>query len=488
MRIKELIKSLGNEAKVSAPEDFQVKGLSCNSKEVKDGFVFVAIKGVKLNGRQFIEEAINKGAKAVVLQASSSRIHVSGKTSVIEVRDARRALAKLAAKFYGDPSSKIKVVGITGTNGKTTTSYLIEAILKEAGRSPSVIGTINYRFKDRIIPSKNTTPAPIELQSMLNEMLKNGIDYSIMEVSSHALHQDRTEGIRFHSAVFTNFTQDHLDYHKTLDNYYKSKEKLFKNLGRSAFAVINNDDRYGARLKKRTEAIPVTYGINRESCVMAKDIKFDCRGTRFTLSTPEAEIQIVSPLIGLHNVYNVLGACAWANKQGIALKVIKSAIGKFATVPGRLERIDSDAHFSIFVDYAHTEDALKNIINALRKLCKRRLVVVFGCGGERDKTKRPKMGRVVSELADYAVITSDNPRSEDPQAIIGDIRKGIRKRNYCVIPSRLEAIRKSLSIAKEGDTVLVAGKGHEDYQILKDKIIHFDDREVIRQCLNSPNY
>ncbi|MCM8789840.1 MAG: UDP-N-acetylmuramoyl-L-alanyl-D-glutamate--2,6-diaminopimelate ligase, partial [Candidatus Omnitrophica bacterium] len=488
--------SLGNEEKIClTTEDFQVKGISCNSKEVREGFVFIAIRGTKADGSEFIEEAIKRGAEAIVLQSAGhgaigigQRLPASTKIPIIQVKDARRALAKLAQKFYGNPSSKIKVVGITGTNGKTTISYLIEAIIKEAGYAPSVIGTINYRFKDKIIPSKNTTPAPIELQSLLAQMLKTGIDYSIIEVSSHALHQDRTEGMNFHSAIFTNLTQDHLDYHKTIDNYYKSKEKLFRNLKKNSFAVINNDDKYGLKLKSRTKAEVVTYGIVRSSSVMAKDLRFGCRSTSFKLLTPKGKIEILCPLIGLHNVYNVLASCAWAQREDIRFEAIKSAIEKFAPVPGRLERIDFDGKFKVFVDYAHTEDALKNIIASLRRLCRNRLIVVFGCGGDRDKTKRPKMGRVVSELADYAIVTSDNPRSEEPWQIINEIRKGIRKDNYCLIPQRFEAIKRALSIAREGDIVLVAGKGHEDYQVLRDRIIHFDDRQVIRECLNSLNY
>ena len=468
--------------------DFKVKGISCNSKDVLDGYVFVAIRGNREDGHKFIKEAINKGARVVIIQSTEYRVQSTEEALFILVKDTRKALATLATEFYGNPSRKIKVIGITGTNGKTTASYLLEELLKKARFLPAVIGTINYRFKDKIIPAKNTTPGPIELQSLLAGMLKEGINYCIMEVSSHALDQERTEGIDFHSAIFTNLTQDHLDYHKTLENYFQAKAKLFKDISPSSFVVINNDDRYGRRLKRLTCAEVITYGIKNKADVVAGDIRFDIKHTEFRLVSFKGEIDFKTKLIGRHNVYNILATVAWALRGGIDLFTIKSAIEEFSLVPGRLERIDSDRRFSIFVDYAHTEDALRNIILTLRQLSHKRIIVVFGCGGERDKTKRPKMGRTVSELSDYAIITNDNPRSEDPSEIIQDIKKGIRKRNFCVIPDRLRAIKRALSLAKSGDIVLVAGKGHENYQILKDRRIHFDDCETIRECLKSLNY
>jgi UDP-N-acetylmuramoyl-L-alanyl-D-glutamate--2,6-diaminopimelate ligase len=476
MRVTELIKTLNINPKNLT--DFEVKGVSCDSKEVSDNFIFVAIKGNRQDGNKFIEEAIKNGARAVIVQSrvDSPRLR-RGYGGQAQTIDTRQALAKLAAEFYGNPSKKIKVVGVTGTNGKTTITYLIEALLKEAHFSPAVIGTINYRFANKSIPSKNTTPGPVQLQSMLSEMLKEGVDYSLAEVSSHALDQNRTEGIDFHSAIFTNLTQDHLDYHKTLENYFKSKAKLFKNINHNAFVVLNNDDKYSRKLKNLTKAGIITYGIENKADVNARKIKFDVSHTRFCLVYPGGKINFKTHLIGRHNVYNVLAAVSWALKEGLGLPIIKSAIEKFYLVPGRLERVNSAGDFCIFVDYAHTDDALKNVITTL----------VFGCGGERDRTKRPKMGRVVCELSDYAIITNDNPRSEDPLEIIKDIKRGIRKNNYCVVPERTEAIRKSLLLARSGDIVLVAGKGHENYQILKDKTVHFDDREEIKACLKSMN-
>ena len=495
MRAKELIKRAGLNPEIIS-DDFEVKGISCNSKHILDNFVFVAVKGTHADGHNFIEEAIEKGAKAVVAhRGHPSQVCLPGRgksvpksVSVILVEDTRKALASLAGEFYGNPSKKVKVIGITGTNGKTTVSYLVEALLKEAGFTPAVLGTINYRFKDREIPSWNTTPGVVELQAMLAEMSETGVDYAVMEVSSHALDQSRTEGINFHSAIFTNLTQDHLDYHGTIDNYFAVKALLFRHLSPQAFAVINTDDEYGLRLKGLTPAKVITYGIKKDAFVTAKNIKFDMTHTEFTLELDKKLFDFKTPLIGRHNVYNALAALAWGVAAGLDFKVLESAIKKFGFVPGRLERINVNGSFNVFVDYAHTEDALYNVIVTLRELSQGRLIVVFGCGGERDRTKRPKMGKVVSELADYSIITSDNPRSEPPESIVEDIKTGINKDNCCVVLDRREAIKRALSLAKPGDTVLLAGKGHENYQVLKDKILHFDDREVVRECLKSMNY
>lgn len=494
MKLKQLIKDLEfRNTRTLSLADFEVEGISANSKQVRNNFVFVAVKGPSYDGNRFIDEAINNGARAVVSQelgvgSRESRIKAD-RVTFVKVKDTREALGKLAAKFYGNPSSKIKVIGITGTNGKTTITYLIEAILKKAGFLPAVIGTINYRFKDTIIPSKNTTPGPVELQSMLCDMSKAGADYCLMEVSSHALEQKRTEGIDFHSAIFTNLTQDHLDYHRTMKNYFKAKARLFKGLDRDAYAVLNNDDKFSRSLKRMTKARIVTYGLRNKPMLTIKKIKFDCSHTEFLLSSllSRKEEAFKTGLIGRHNLYNILASIAWAEQEGIPLEKIKSAIEEFSFVPGRLQRVAPEQKFTVFVDYAHTEDALKNILKALRQIAKRMIIVVFGCGGNRDSGKRPKMGRIVSQLADYAIITNDNPRSEAPEKIIEDIKKGIVRKNYCIIPDRYQAIRKSLSLAKAKDIVLIAGKGHENYQIINGRTMHFDDRMVVRECLKLMN-
>ncbi len=487
MRLKEIIKLLGKKKIISGLTDFEVSGISSNSKSVRDNFIFVAVKGAKADGHKFIREAICRGAKAIVY-SSQLTAHSEPGVNFIRVKDTRKALPELAAAFYGNPSAKMKIIGVTGTNGKTTVTYLIEAILKEAGYTPGVIGTIEYRFNNKIIPSKNTTPGPVELQSMLSQMKKMGINYAVIEVSSHALDQARVGAIDFSCAIFTNLTQDHLDYHKTKEGYFQAKAKLFKNLKVRALAVINNDDAHSGRLKKLSAAKLITYGIKNKSDIMAEDINADVLGGEFILSGPKIKTRLKTKLIGMHNVYNILAAVSWAVKEGISLKTIKSAIEKFALVPGRLERINFKGDFQIFVDYAHTEDALRNAISALRHFNPRRIITVFGCGGERDKTKRPKMGRVVTELADYAVITSDNPRSENPYDIMRDIKKGIKGNNYCAIADRFKAIKKSLSLASAGDIILVAGKGHENSQALKDKTIGFNDSRAIKECLKSMNY
>lgn len=491
MKLSKLIKDIGTvSGNRGVLSNFEVAGVSANSKHIQNNFVFVAVKGSCADGFSFIDEAINKGAKVVISQKSKVR-SLKAKVAFIKVRNDREALGKLAAKFYGNPSSKIKVVGITGTNGKTTLTYLLESILKEAGFLPAVIGTINYRFGKSVVPSKNTTPGPVELQSMLSDMAAAGLTHCLMEVSSHALEQKRTEGISFHSAIFTNLTQDHLDYHKTIQNYFQAKAKLFRDIPKDSYVVLNNDDRFGRLLKKETEARIITYGLRNKALFSIKKIKFDCFHTEFLLSSQvyrQEKIFFKTRLIGKHNLYNILASVAWAQQEGIALEKIKAAIEGFSCVPGRLERVGLKEKFTVFVDYAHTEDALKNILNTLRQIALRKIIVVFGCGGDRDAGKRPKMGRVVSQLADYAVITNDNPRSESPEKIIEEIRKGIRSKNYCVIPDRFEAIKKSLSIAKADDIVLIAGKGHEDYQIINDKRMFFDDRMVVIECLKSMNY
>lgn len=497
MRLNKLLETIGFSrfSQSEAIKGFEVKGISSNSKEIKREFVFIAVPGARLDGKKFIPEAIGNGARVVVVQGPRCKIQDTKKILTITVKDARAAAAKLAAEFFGNPSLRTMVAGVTGTNGKTTVTYLLESILRENGSTPAVVGTINYRYKGKVFVSKNTTPGPIELQAMLADMSGAGVDYVAMEVSSHALDQKRTEAINFHSAIFTNLTQDHLDYHKTPERYFQAKSRLFRNLKSSSYAVINNDDLSSGRLKRATSAKIITYAIEAKALVTARDIKYGLKGSEFLLEheRPDKDSmrrqcsRIRTSLIGRHNVYNVLAACAWAIGAQISLPVITKALEGFTGVPGRLQRINNPGNLSVFVDYAHTPDALENIITALKSLAKKRVMVVFGCGGERDKGKRPKMGRSVTELADYAIITNDNPRSEDPFKIIEDIKKGIRKDNYAVIPERMYAIKKILGMAKPSDIVLIAGKGHENYQVLKDRIIDFDDVEAVKQCLKSVN-
>ena len=460
-----------------------IKGITSNSKAVKKGFVFVAIKGVRQDGGCFIKEAVVNGASLVVAQGKILKIKVPGSVKLLMVKDCRRFLAEACAEFYGRPSDSLRVVGITGTNGKTTISYLIEAMAKESGSGCGVIGTINYRFKDKEIPANNTTPGPVKLQGLLAKMRALRVKYCAMEVSSHALDQKRVLGINFAQAVFTNLTQDHLDYHKNLENYFLAKAKLFRALPPSGSAIINNDDKYGRRIKRLTYSRLISYGIKNKSTVMAKNIVSGIEGTQFTLVAPGINTRIKTQMIGRYNVYNILAAISWGISEELSFKNIKSAIEKFKNVPGRLEKVGCKKGRNIFVDYAHTPDALFNVISALRPLVPGRMIVIFGCGGERDKLKRPKMGKIVTGMADYAIITSDNPRSEDPLRIIRDIRTGIRKDNYRVIPDRFKAIKAGLALIKNNDCLIIAGKGHEEYQVLKDKVLHFSDRKAVQKCL-----
>ncbi|MDD4941774.1 MAG: UDP-N-acetylmuramoyl-L-alanyl-D-glutamate--2,6-diaminopimelate ligase [Candidatus Omnitrophica bacterium] len=471
-----------------------VTAISCNSREILRDAVFVAVKGAQTDGHAFIQDALRRGARAIVFDDGrrveplvNGRTEGAGEAVLIQVADSRRALVALAETFYGYPSKALSVTGITGTNGKTTVSYLIEAIVRQAGGNPAVIGTVNYRYNDRVIEAVNTTPGPVQLQRLFREMADGNVTHLAMEVSSHALDQDRVAGICFSNAIFTNLTQDHLDYHNGLEDYFRAKAKLFAGLEAGAYAVINLDDQYGRRLVESSKGRIVTYGLDAGAQVYAKDIVMDTDHTQFALCGCDQPVVMKTPLIGRHNVYNVLAAAAWALQSGIPAAVIKNALERFTAVPGRLERIDGRGGVRIFVDYAHTPDALSNVINTLRPIAARKIIVVFGCGGDRDRTKRPVMGKVVAELSDHAVITSDNPRSEDPGGIIEDITRGISKTNYTVVPDRAAAIRTALSMGGEGDVVLIAGKGHETCQIMKDEVLHFDDREVVRECLRSLN-
>ena len=463
--------------------DLEIKGITSNSKEVKRSFLFVAIKGNRQNGYSFIKEAISRGAIIVVVEKSARQIKAAGKIVFLVVNDCRKFFAQATNEFYGAPSNKIKVVGITGTNGKTTISYLIEAMAKKSGYNSGVIGTINYRFKGKVIIAKNTTPGAGQLQGLLKKMYLQKVKYCAIEVSSHALDQERVAGINFSHAIFTNLTQDHLDYHKNLENYFLAKAKLFRALPLTAKAIINHDDRYSHRIKRLTRSRILTYGLKNKSMVMAKDINFGMQSTEFTLVAAGINIRIKTKLVGRYNIYNILAAASWGISEKLPILDIKSAIEQFKNVPGRLQRVNCAKGFNIFVDYAHTPDALFNVISALRPLVKGKIIVIFGCGGERDKLKRPQMGRVVTELADYAIITSDNPRSENPSQIIKDIQQGMQKSNYCLVPERYQAIRKGLSLINKQDCLLIAGKGHENYQILKNKVLKFSDRKVVKECL-----
>jgi len=491
-------------------QDFDVRMLSCDSREEQLDGLFVALPGLKYNGEDFIKEAIARGAKIIVKQDRSPTkafgddkierfgddkierfgddIKLLENICVLDVEDPKSFLHTIGQRFYGYPSERIKSVGITGTNGKTTISYLIESIIHAAGKRCGVIGTVNYRIGDKILPSKNTTPGFLDNQRYLAQLVEMGIDYSVMETSSHALHQGRLEGVHFSAGIFTNLTQDHLDYHKDMESYFNAKSLLFKNLEVSSAAIINVDDDYGKRLLPLCKSQVLTYAIGTQAEVCAKNIAYHLSGSRFEIIFPKGWIKIHTRFIGRHNVYNILAAFAWGLSQNISPELIRQGIENLTHVPGRLEGVDNNKGIFVFIDYAHTDDGLVNVLKALRAVSRERIILVFGCGGDRDRTKRPKMARAACELADFSIVTSDNPRSEDPQAIINEIVTGFIKNNYETCVDRKEAISRALKQAKKDQIVLIAGKGHEDYQIFKDRTIAFNEREIVKELLeNSPN-
>ncbi|MEK6726089.1 MAG: UDP-N-acetylmuramoyl-L-alanyl-D-glutamate--2,6-diaminopimelate ligase [Deltaproteobacteria bacterium] len=482
MKLKELLKTLKS-CKIEGSEDVEIFDIQYDSRKVRKGSLFIAIKGEKTDGNLFAEQALGRGAVAVV--TDSPEFGVLGFATTIYAPNAREALAKISTAFYGQPASKLKLVGITGTNGKTTTSFLVESILREAGLNPGVVGTINYRYAGKVLPAPNTTPESLDLQRLLNDMVESGVKAAVMEVSSHALSQERVAGCVFDVAVFTNLTQDHLDYHITMERYFEAKARLFTDfIDEGKTAVINMDDLKGEDLSKRALGRVIGYGIKGrgiETNIYPKDIKLGVEGIEGTLATPSGEIKIKSSLIGEFNLYNILAAAGAGVGLDLTVEVIERGITALKNVPGRLERVDAGQAFAILVDYAHTPDALERVLSTIRGLTDKRIITLFGCGGDRDRGKRPIMGRIAAEYSDIVIVTSDNPRTEEPLKIIEDITSGIvgayGHAPLQVIPDRREAITEAIKEAREGDVVLLAGKGHEDYQIIGSQKIHFDDRE-----------
>lgn len=503
MKLSALTDQLTIEATTGADrlEDPEVKAICYDSRKVVPGTLFVAIDGLATDGHRFIPDAVQRGAVAVVCQKPTRADAV-----VIRVTDSRAALAHLACRFYGQPAEAMTLVGVTGTNGKTTVTYLLEQILKQAGRRPGVVGTINYRYGAQAFDNPVTTPESLELQAILRQMADAGVTHAVMEVSSHALDLHRVDGCRYDLAVFTNLTQDHLDHHGDMDRYWDCKRSLFTDFlktadaGHPIRAVVNADDAKGqelARLMGEAGLRTATYGDGE---VLPLAVIRDLAGIRGAIATPNGEIPFNSPLVGDFNLENILSAAGAALALGIPPAAIAAGIDATACVPGRLERIAEGGERTIFVDYAHTPDALENAIGALRTLTPARLITVFGCGGDRDPTKRPIMGEIAARLSDLAVVTSDNPRSEDPLAIIAQVEAGVCRTAarrifadalndgrqgsaYIVEPDRMAAITVAIRAAGRSDAVLIAGKGHETYQILAEETIHFDDREAARQVL-----
>jgi len=470
-------------------QDVSVREIRYDSRRVGPGDMFVALKGTASDGHRFIETAVAAGAVVVMVDNDAAVpdtfFRHSGVLKVV-VPDARVALAGCAANFYGRPAGRLTLVGITGTNGKTTTSHLVRAVVEASGTRAGLIGTIEYVTGAGATPATHTTPESLELQGLLAAMVANGCGAAVMEVSSHALAMHRVEGLEFRVAVFTNLTQDHLDYHGSMEEYFRAKKILFDALTERGAAVVNADDPYGLRIAEGTRGARITYGFGPACDVRAARVAQGIDGTRCTVATPAGSLEIASPLTGRFNVLNVLAACGAGVALGISPDAIVRGIGAVSAVRGRFERIASPAGWTAVVDYAHTPDALEKCLRTIRELTqgRGRVITVFGCGGNRDRGKRPIMGRIASELSDATIVTSDNPRNEDPMAIIGEILAGaLPGRDVRMEPDRRAAIRAALARAGSGDVVLVAGKGHETYQVIGARREHFDDREEVERFL-----
>jgi UDP-N-acetylmuramoyl-L-alanyl-D-glutamate--2,6-diaminopimelate ligase len=466
-----------------------ISGLEYDSRRVTTGFLFFAFPGSRNDGRQFANDAVARGASAV---ASESPMPEGFPAPWIEVEHGRQALSLAARNFYHRPDERLRLTGITGTNGKTTTGYLVDSVLRAAGRTTALVGTIEYHLAGKVLPAVNTTPESLDLVRMFAELETLGGTHVTMEVSSHALALGRVYGLHFHTAVFTNLTRDHLDFHGTMEAYLAAKQMLFRGAGGPPprAAVVNRDDEAlrGLKLDPNTETY--WYGLGPEANLRARHISSGFEGLRFEVQYGKQRFAVASPLIGKINVYNILAACGAAVSYGIPPETIAQGIAGLEAVPGRFERVDEGQPFVVVVDYAHTDDALRNVIAVARGLNPQRVITLFGCGGDRDRTKRPLMGQAAAEASDFVVLTSDNPRSEDPLAIMNDALVGIRRADvpHLVEPDRAVAIARALKEAREGDIVLLAGKGHETYQILKDKTIPFDDRAVAREVLRGYGY
>jgi UDP-N-acetylmuramoyl-L-alanyl-D-glutamate--2,6-diaminopimelate ligase len=492
MRLDHLLNGLGILG-LNGRGDIEVKGITCDSRAVKKGYLFVAVKGSNQDGHRYLDHAVQRGANALVVEEVE---RVFGGVTIVRLPDTRVVLSDLAARFYNYPAKDMNLIGITGTNGKTTTTYLLESILKEEGREVGVIGSINYRFKGKSVKASLTTPESTDLMRIIREMRDADVTDIIVEVSSHSLDQGRTRGLNWSRALFTNFSRDHLDYHATLEEYFKAKSMLFYSLGEErdgdqVKAVINMDDPKGRELEEITRVSVLSYGLGDNCLLRATDIETDTGGLRFRLVTPAGDIPIASSLLGGINVYNILGAAATAFSLNIDLDLIARGIKRLTYIPGRLQHVENKRGLSLFVDYAHSPDALEKVLQTLRRFTKGRLILVFGCGGDRDKGKRPDMGKVAGDYSDLVIITSDNPRGEDAAEIAKDVELGVKEsglkrielglpwkeRGYEIILDRRKAIHAAINMAKKKDIVLIAGKGHEDYQIIGNRKRYFDDVE-----------
>ena len=477
------------DAAVDGDIAIEITSITHDSREVVPGTLFVCLTGAKVDGHNYIAQARERGAAAVLVEQT---VDGAGGLTVITVKDTRSAMQIIAPAFFDYPARKMRLIGVTGTNGKTTTTHILRSILSEAGFKVGLIGTIHTLIGDQVLPMKNTTPDVIDLQALLAKMAAAGMDYAVMEVSSHAIALNRIAGCEFDIGVFTNITRDHLDFHQTFDNYIDAKAGLFRSLGISdsskinKMAIINIDDAAGAVMQMNSSCGVITYGLGANALLRATNIHVHADGVSFTIEGSFGTMPLKLKITGIFNVYNVLAAIGAALAEQVDWTVIKSALEEFESVPGRFELVRTNLPFSIIVDYAHTPDGLENILKTAREFALGRIIVVFGCGGDRDRTKRPIMGQLAVDYADIAIATSDNPRTEDPAAILQEVEAGMARgitdgKRYEVIGDRRSAIKRALQLAEKQDIVIIAGKGHETYQILGNETIHFDDREVARQ-------
>ena len=493
MKLSEIINNI-NIRKMTGNPDIEIRGITSNSKHAGEGYLFCAVRGDNTDGHNYIESAVSNGATSLLVENIPENI--SENVTCIEVENSMQATPLVAANYYSNPTRNIKLIGITGTNGKTTTSYILDSIWKKNSLNSGIIGTIEISYNGEKKISSMTTPDSIELTRILSEMSESNVDTVTMEVSSHALDRNRVDGCHFDGAIFTNLTQDHLDYHGNLENYYNSKKKLFTELltkseKKGKVAVINTDDEFGARLAGEIDCKTVTYSLKSGfGDIYPSVFEISSGGIKAEIITPGGKIKINSNLIGEHNLYNMLSAIGIALELNTPVEKIQEALSGIINVPGRLERVENDQGIDVLVDYAHTPDALENVLKALTPLKKGRIITLFGCGGDRDRGKRPKMGIIAARFSDFVIITSDNPRTEDPATILDEIEEGLTGSNidvakYIKISDRKEAIKLALKNADSGDIVLLAGKGHEDYQIIGKEKIDFDDRTEAKNYLSN---
>jgi UDP-N-acetylmuramoyl-L-alanyl-D-glutamate--2,6-diaminopimelate ligase len=476
-----------------AANDLEIRQVTCDSRKVQPGALFFALHGAKADGNAFIQDAVRRGAVAIASETPApASSNLPGTVTWIQVQEERKSLAIVAANFFGRPADALQLVAVTGTNGKTTTTSVIDAIVKASGAKTGLFGTIAYHTPLGDYPAPNTTPESVDLQGFFAEIRDAGGKYAMLEASSHSLAMDRLWGCHFQAAVFTNLTREHMDFHKTFEDYFAAKKTLFAGTGAGApeVAVLNSDDEFGKRLAGLAKNT-VTYGLESHADITTKKFQLTFEGLTFTAQTPNGKLEVVSPLVGRINVYNLLAAIGAAQALGLSNEVIETGIRNLESVSGRFQRIDLGQPFLVIVDYAHTDDALENLIRTARELNpKGRIITLFGCGGEKDRTKRPVMGEVTGRLSDLTILSSDNPRSEDPLKIISDIIVGLQKTagKYLIEPDREKAISLAMDEARAGDIVLLAGKGHENYQILADRTFEFDDREMARRALRDRGF